>query len=194
VQSLSQLTGKHLQWQTDMGPLIQRKATHGYTLHDGPETVATGQVTWERLKNFDFVMQSGEGIYQVHIDLRDPGKRPAVAWRLGDPASAAGFQLWSEGSFTVSGWITTASGRQLVMQPTSDPGIEYVVFPPDGAVLFSVAAAVRIAIGGNPGHMFIAPEESADSELPALVALSFAVACEQFLRLHWDAPAALPRL
>ena len=194
MQSLAQLTGKHLQWQTDVGPLVQRKATHGYTLHDGSETVATGHVTWKRLKNFDFAMESADGTHQVHIDLRDPGKRPAVAWRSGEPASTAAFQLWSEGSFTLCGWITTASGRRLVMQPTSDPGIEYVVFPADGAVLFSVAAAFRIAIGGNPGHMFIAPEESADVELPALVALTFALACEQSLRLHWDAPAALPRL
>lgn len=193
MQAFAQLTGRHLQWQTDLGLLVQRKDHHGYTLHDGPETVATGYVTWERLKTFDFVMESGDGVYQVHIDLRDPGKRPAVVWRSGEEASIAAFQLWSEGSVTVRGWITTASGRVLAMQPISDPGIEYVVFPPDGQALFSVAAALRFAIGVRPGHMFIAPEESADPELPALVALAFSLACEQSLRLHWDAGPARPQ-
>ncbi len=161
---------------------------HRCWLQDGSETVATGQVTWERLKTYDLSVEFGEGRFQVHIDLMDPGKRPAVVWRPGETESIAGFELENEGSFNMRGWITTASGRQLAMRATHDLGLEYAVYVPNNPALVVVSASSRSIFIRNAGHMFMAPEESPDAELPALVALAYALACEQLLRLHWDSP------
>jgi hypothetical protein len=50
--------------------------------------------------------------------------------------------------------------------------------------MITVSAAMEVVIGGNPGHMLIAPAAAADPELPALVGLSVALANEQVLLLH----------
>ena len=143
---------------------------------------------WQRLKTFELYMDAGEGSFEVRMDLTDPGKRPATVWRAGEAQSEAEFTLWSEGSVTSRGWITTKLGRHLVFDPTHELGAEYTIFEEGGPRLITVSAAFELAIGGNPGHMRIALEEATDPELPALVALGFALACEQALRLHWDAP------
>ncbi|HEV2217541.1 MAG TPA: hypothetical protein VGV88_08205 [Candidatus Dormibacteraeota bacterium] len=111
-----------------------------------------------------------------------------MAWKAGATQSAAGFELVAEGSFSARGWITTASGRRLAWEPTRETGYEYVVFEPGGPRMITVTAAYQLTFKGNPGQMLIAPEAATDPELPALVALGFALACEQALRLHWDAP------
>jgi hypothetical protein len=151
--------------------------------------VVTAEASWKRLDHFDLVMESGDGIYQVRLDLHD-WKRRSVAWRAGESTSVAGFLLESEGSITARGWISTASGRSLVWEPTDDIGYEYVVFAPGGPRLITLSAAIKHGIGGNAGHMLIAPE-AADPELPALVGLGFTLACEQVLLLHRSWPRSL---
>jgi hypothetical protein len=186
VRSFSELAGKDLRWHTDLGYVVMTESTVHYALYDAAEAVATAEVTWKRLAYFDFVMESGDGIYQVHMDLHD-WRRRSVAWKAGHSTSVAGFVLESEGSVTAKGWITTASGRSLVWEPTHIVGYEYVVFESGGPRLITVSAALKV-IGGNSGHMLIASEAAADPELPALVGLSFALACEQGLFLHRSAP------
>ena len=119
------------------------------------------------------------------FDLTDPQRR-SVAWRTGSDHSLAGFVLESEGLVTAKGWITTASGRRLAWEPTHSAGYEYVVFEAAGPRLITVSAAMHSGIGGNPGHMLMAPVTSADPELPALAALGFTLACEQAMLLHRD--------
>lgn len=191
MRSFSELAGKDLRWHVDLDYQIPLEAERHYVLYDADEPVVTAQAMWKRLVFFDFVMESGEGTYQVHIDLLDP-TRPSVAWKAGESTSLAGFTCESEGSITARGWIHTASGRSLVWEPTFDLGYEYVVFVPESPRLITVSAAIEHGIGGNPGHMLIAPEASADPELPALVALSFALANEQVLLLHRSRPRPLP--
>lgn len=187
-RSLSELTGKDLRWRFDLGWMIPRTFDKPCALFDGDEPVVTGRVMWQRLKTFDLYMDSGEGSFEAHMDLTDPGKRPAVVWKAGESQSQAEFRLWSEGSITSRGWITTKSGRQLVFDATEVLGAEYAIFEEGGSRLITVSAAFEHAIDGNPGHMLISAEEAADPELPALVVLGFALACEQTLKLHWDAP------
>jgi hypothetical protein len=170
---------------------VPRTYDRACTLFDGVEPVVNGRIMWQRLKTFDFAMEPAEGVYEVHIDLRDPGHRPAMAWKAGETQSVVAFELVAEGSITARGWITNAAGRRLAWEPTHDVGFEYVVFAPGGPRLITVSAAFEVAIGGNPGHMLIAPEAATDPQLPALVALGFALACEQALRLHWDARRTL---
>jgi len=141
---------------------------------------------------FDFIVESAEGTYQVHMDLLDPN-RPSVAWKTGESTSLAGFTRESEGSITVKGWISTASGLSLVWAPTFDLGYEYAFFAPGGPRMITVSAAMEVGIGGNPGHMLIAPEAAADPELPALVGLSIALANEQVLLLHRSARPSVTR-
>ena len=163
-----------------------------YVLYDANEPVVTAQATWKRLAYFDLVVESGEGAHQVHIDTMDWHRR-SVAWKTGEPTSLAGFVLESEGSFSVKGWITTASGRSFALAPTSASGFEYVVFPPGGRRLITVFPLIK-GIGGNPGYMLIAPEAASDPELPALVGLSFALACEQVMLVHRSGPRFPPSL
>jgi hypothetical protein len=156
-------------------------------LLDTGDAVVTAQVTWKRLMYFDVVAESGDGTYEVHIDLLDP-KRRSVAWKAGEAVGLAGFIQESEGLITAKGWITTASGATLVWEPTSDWGYEYVMFAPGGPRLITVSGYLPHSIGGNPGHMLIAPELAAAPELPVLVSLAFALANEQLMQLHRPQP------
>jgi hypothetical protein len=192
VRALAELGGKDLRWHVDLDPRIPLEAERHYVLYDAGEPVVTAQAMWKRMVFFDFIVESGEGTYQVHIDLLDP-TRPSVAWKTGESTSLAGFTCESEGSITARGWIRTDSGRTLVWAPTFDLGYEYVVFAPEGPRMITVSAAIEVGIGGNPGHMLIAPESAADPELPALVALSVALANEQVMLLHRSAPPSVTR-
>jgi hypothetical protein len=190
VRSFSELTGKDLWWRGDVENQIPFEAERHYVLFDATEPVATALATWQRLAYFNMVTESGDGTYQVHVNLLDP-KRPTVAWKVGASTSLAGFVLESEGSITAKGWISSASGATLVWEPTFDLGYEYVVFAPGGSRLITVSGYLPHGIGGNPGHMLIAPEVAAAPELPALVALSFALASEQLMLLHRSKPQGL---
>jgi hypothetical protein len=183
VRSFSELAGKDLRWHIDLDYQVPAEAERHYVLYEADQPVVTAQAVWKRLVFFDFVTESGEGTYQVHIDLTDPNRR-SVAWKAGESTSLAGFVLESEGAITAKGWITTASGRSLVWEPTLSFGYEYVVFAPGGARLITVSAAIEHGIGGTAGQMLIAPDAAADPELPAFVGLSFALACEQVMLLH----------
>lgn len=188
---LSELTGRDLWWRSNTPLSPPRQAQVDYYLYDGERVAATARATWHRLWHYDLVMMCAEGVYQVHIPLHDPGHRPAVVWRPGEDTSAAAFELVAEGSLTVNGWIDSASGRRFAFEPTLNIGYEYVLFAPGGPRLITVSALAGASIGGNPGHMLIAPEAASDPELPALVALTLALSCEQVLLLHRDAPSGL---
>jgi hypothetical protein len=149
----------------------------------------TADAEWKVLDHYDLAMHCAEGSFEVHIPLSDPGHRPAAVWKAGHEAtSIAGFVLEAEGSFTMKGWIHTASGRRLVWKPTHTIGYEYSVLVPGRPPMLTLAGLAGTSIGGNPGHMLLADAESTDPELPALVALSLALACEQTLFLHRDHP------
>jgi hypothetical protein len=78
------------------------------------------------------------------------------------------------------------------LAPESGEGT-YVVFAPGGSRLITVSGYSPNSIGGNPGHMLIAPEVAAAPKLPALVGLSFALANEQVMLLHRSAPPSVTR-
>jgi hypothetical protein len=176
--------GQNLVWQVQPGSAhIPDQAQRGWVLFLGDEPVVQAQTMWKRLDHFDAVMETGEGTYQVHMDLTGP-TRASVVWKLGEPASAAAFELASESLITCSGWINTASLRRLAWAPTHPMGYEYAIYVPGGPRMITVAAAASLHIGGNSGAMTLAPEMAADAELAPLVALGFAVANEQVLLLH----------
>jgi hypothetical protein len=145
-------------------------------------------VTWQRQVNFDVMMEAGEGTYHAHMDLMS-ATRQSVAWKAGTEQSIAGFQIATEGPITATGWITTARGRRLAWTPIQAASYEYVIFEPNGPRQVTLAAAsFSLSIGGDPGHTLIAPEASADPDLPALVVPAFALANEQVLLLHRPDP------
>jgi hypothetical protein len=183
MRALSELAGKDLLWTGDVSPVIPRTYERHFVLYDQQEPCVEVQVMWQVMVFFDLIMEAGEGTYQVHMDLADP-HRQSVAWKTGEPQSIAGFQVESESIVTCEGWITTAAGRKLAVAPTHQMGYEYVVYPPGGARLITASIAANVSIGGNPGHMLLAPETAWDSELPALVALAFAISNEQTRLLH----------
>jgi hypothetical protein len=184
VRSLAELVGQDLVWQVQPGSAgIPDQAQHSYVLFRGDEPVVQAQVMWQRLDHFDAIMESGEGTYQVHMDLAGAG-RSSVVWKLGEPASAAAFELASESIITCSGWINTASLRRLAWAPTHPMGYEYSIFVPGGQRLITLAAAASLHVGGNSGAMTLAPEMAGDVELAPLVALGFAIANEQVMLLH----------
>ena len=173
-----------LVWQVQPGSAqIPDQAQRSWVLFLGDEPVVQIQTMWQRLDHFDAIMESGEGTYQVHMDLTGP-TRASVVWKLGEPASAAAFELASESIITCSGWINTASLRRLAWAPTHPMGYEYAIYAPGGPRLITLAAAASLHIGGNSGAMTLAPEMAADADLAPLVALGFAVANEQVLLLH----------
>jgi hypothetical protein len=176
--------GQSLVWQVQPGSAgIPDQAQHSYVLFTGEEPVVQAQVMWQRLDHFDAIMECGEGTYQVHMDLTGP-TRASVVWKLGESASAAAFELASEGIIDCSGWINTASLRRLAWTPTHPMSYEYAIFLPGGPRLITLAAAASIHIGGNSGAMTLAPEMAGDAELAPLVALGFAIANEQVMLLH----------
>ena len=184
MRSLAELVGQDLVWQVQPGSAgIPDRAQHSYVLYRGDEPVVQAQVMWQRLDHFDAIMESGEGTYQVHMDLTGT-TRASVVWKVGEPASAAAFELASESIITCSGWINTASLRRLAWAPTHPMGYEYSIFVPGGQRLITLAAAASLHVGGNSGAMTLAPEMAGDVELAPLVALGFALANEQVMLLH----------
>jgi hypothetical protein len=184
VRSLAELVGQDLVWQVQPGSAgIPDQAQRNWVLFRGDEPVVQIQTIWQRLDHFDAIMESGEGTYQVHMDLAGP-TRASVVWKTGETASAAAFVLASESIITCTGWINTASLRKLAWTPTHQMGYEYTIFVPGGPRLITLAAAASLHIGGNSGAMTLAPEMAGDAELAPLVALGFALANEQVLLLH----------
>jgi hypothetical protein len=184
VRSLSELIGQNLVWNVQLGSAgIPDQAQQSYVLFMGDEPVVQAQTMWQRNEYFDAVMESGEGTYQVHMDLTGP-KRSSVVWKLGATASSAAFELASESIITCTGWINSASHRTFALAPTHDMGGEYAIFIPGGPRLITLAVAASLHIGGNPGAMTLAPEMANDAELAPLVALGFAIANEQVRLLH----------
>lgn len=184
MRSLSELIGQDLVWQVQPGSAgIPDQAQQSYVLFRGDEPVVEAQTMWRRNDYFDAIIEAGEGTYQVHIDLTGP-TRASVAWKTGETASAAAFELASESIITCTGWITTASMRKLAWAPTHEMGYEYTIFVPGGPRLITLAAAASLHVGGNSGEMTLAPEMAGDAELAPLVALGFAIANEQVRLLH----------
>ena len=189
MESLSNLCGRELHWRVDMGLSVPETDAIHYVLWDADVPVATAQTIWQRSEFYDLIMECGEGTYQAHVDISSPAGRPAVAWKVGQTASLAGFTFEEEGLITVKGWIDTASGRRLAFEPTHELSAEYVIFPPGGPRLISVAAAAGRYIGDTAGRLIISPDAAQDIELPALVVLGFALACEEVMLLHRDLKA-----
>jgi hypothetical protein len=184
MRSLGELVARELVWQADVGMAIDPSIERHIVLWDGQEPVVTAQIMWERQKFFDVILECGEGTYQAHIDMTRPD-RMSVAWKTGEDHSLAGLIVTSEGLITCEGLINTNGGRRLVFAPTRQIGYEYTIFAVGGPRLLTLAAFGK-GIGGNPGHMSIEPEEATDVEMPALVAMAFAVANEQVRLLHRD--------
>jgi hypothetical protein len=188
VRSLSELAGQDLLWKVQPGSAtIPDQAQRSYVLFRGDEPVVQAQVMWKRVVSFDVILEAGEGTFQVHMNLADPARETAV-WRTGVNQSMAGFRLHSEELITATGWITTAGGRTLVWEPEHPLGYEYVIFQPGGPRMVTLSAAfsfgINLGTGGNPGHMLIGSEMANDPELPALVAMNFALTNEQVLLVH----------
>ena len=155
----------------------------GYVLFYGDEPVAEAQATWQFLVRFDLMVWSGEGCYQVHMDLADP-VRPSVAWKFGEQQSLAEFQLKSEGEINASGEIRMADGSVLIWEPAHAMSTEYVIRPSSGDPLMKVSASPALAIGGNPGYLNLGVGLAGNMALPALVAMAFALTNEQQMLLH----------
>ena len=189
MRSLSELAGQDLTWQIQPGSAtISDRAQHSYVLFMGDEPVVQAQVIWQRMVSYEVIMEAGEGTYEVHMDLAVPERRSMVQ-KAGVADSIAVFELASENMVTATGWITTASSRKLAWAPTHEAGYEYVIFAPGGPRLVTLSAAfsfTKLAVGGNPGHLLVASEEADDPELPALVAMNFALANEQVYLIHRD--------
>jgi hypothetical protein len=185
LRRLSELIGQqNLVWTVQPGSAhIPDQAQRSWVLFMGGEPVVQVQTIWQRFDHFDAIMESGEGTYQVHMDLTNP-TRSSVVWKTGENQSVAGFELVSESIITCTGWINTASLRTLAWAPTHDMGYEYAIFVPGGPRLITIAAAASLHIGGNSGQMTLAPEMEGDRELAPLVALGFALANEQVMLIH----------
>ena len=184
MRSFSELTGRVLVWQSsDLGASIPDTGDYHFALFDGQEVVATAHVTWQRQLLFDVTMESGDGIYQTHMDL-SRNDRPTVVWKPGENHTIISFSPAWEMVIAMGGPITAQSGRQLMLEPTHQMGYEYAIFPLGGARILTLAAWAKISIGGNPGQMSIEPSSAADPELAALVALAFTVSNEETRLLH----------
>ena len=173
------------------GDLIAAYETdrHQYYLFDGSEHCGTAFAEWVRGEHADFDVWFMEGAFRVHVDLKAV-TMPAVAWRVGEQVSVVGFTRTQQNSFNANGVITTASGRTLALAPTGTNfitafgGYEHAIQHEDGARFITISGSTRLHVGGNPGHMLIAPQEASDPELPALVAMAFAIANVEINRLY----------
>ncbi len=183
MRAFSELTGKGLVWQSDMGMTVPPTGDFHFALYDGQEAVATAHVTWQRMVLFDVTMESGDGTYQAHMDL-SRNDRPTLVWKTGEDHSILSFAVAWEQVIACGGSIDTQSKRQLLIEPTHEMGYEYAIFPPGGARILTLAASSNFSIGGNPGQMSIEPASAGDAELPALVTLALAVANEETRLLH----------
>ena len=66
--------GQDLVWQVQPGSAgIPHQAQRNWVLFRGDEPVVQIQTIWQRLDHFDVIMESGEGTYQVHMDLARRG-------------------------------------------------------------------------------------------------------------------------
>jgi hypothetical protein len=79
VRSLAELVGQDLVWQVQPGSAgIPDQAQRNWVLFRGDEPVVQIQTIWQRLDHFDAIMESGEGTYQVHMDLAGAGRSSVV--------------------------------------------------------------------------------------------------------------------
>ena len=175
MESLSNLAGRTLTWKVDLDAgIVPSTAERHYVLFDADVPVVTAQAMWDRQSYFDMVMECGEGTYKAHIAYDQPRPRPAVAWKLGEQTSLAGFVEVGDIGTEIYGWIDTASGRRLTMDVPNVFTSQYVVTSPSGTRLFTVVPL---------GHMVISLDGAADPELPALVVLTVAIGCGQLMLL-----------
>ncbi|HEX2680445.1 MAG TPA: hypothetical protein VHQ03_04055 [Candidatus Dormibacteraeota bacterium] len=159
--------------------MLHEQGQFHYVLFDGEEPVVTAHVMWWRMQWFDAIMECGEGTYQAHIDL-SRYNRQSVAFKVGQNYSLVGLVVTGESIAACSASIVTLSKRQLWLVPSMALSRVYSVTPPGGPTLFTLEACLNL----DPGTMFIAPQAAGDPELPALVAMAFAMANEQSLLLH----------
>lgn len=196
MRSLADLTGVDLRWSFDTSSVIPEAGDRHYVLFSGQEAVVTAQASWLRMDHFDVVMEAGEGSWFVHLDLKTAG-RDGVVWKAGERTSQAGFRLTHDasirlgdfnmahdGSLIVTGAISCASGRQLEWRTKTLNGAisgGYELVSSEDEVLLYIQAAVGKTTAGT---MHIDASLATNAELPALVALAFALANEQALMLH----------
>ena len=174
MRALTDLVGLNVNWKIDMGLGLPDTAERHYVLFNGDEPVVEAQVIYQRLSNFDVIMESGDGTFQVHMDLTNPARK-SVAWKAGTRESIAGFTAEPEimtmvkvmgmevPVFNCNGWIATANGRNLAFVPTLAYGAEYVIFEPGGPRLVTMAATAGVSISGSAARMMISPEIVADA-------------------------------
>src|SRR5216683_4966533 len=176
MRALSEMIALDTQWKVVHPP---GGAADTYGLFYGEDLVAQAQAVWQRMVSYDLMMWSEEGTYRVHVNLANPN-RQAQAFMFGAQQCSAAFCLESEGFITVRGVVNTASGRELRWDPTHEVGYEYVMREINHAPLITLSATPDLGgIGGNPGHMNLGVDCAGDADLPALVALGFALANEQ---------------
>ena len=176
VRALTELVGLDVNWKLDMGMGVPDSAERHYVLFNGDEPVVQAQVIFQRLSHFDVMMESGDGTFQVHMDLTSPARK-SVVWRSGTRDSIAGFTADPEimtmvnvlgmevPVFACKGWIATANGRNLAWVPTLDYSYEYVIFQPGGPRLVTMAATfgAHSSITGSAARMMVPPEITAEA-------------------------------
>ena len=155
-----------------------------YALLYGEELVAQAEARWQRLVRYDLTLWSGEGCFQAHMNLADPGRQSVVS-NYGSNQSLGTFLLGSEGEITAKGIVQMADTRRLEWEPTHPLSLEYVIRPIEGGdPLIKMIGVPDASIGGNPGYMNIGLGLGGDASMPALVALCFALTNEQGKLLH----------
>ena len=186
MRTFSELTARDMVWQGDIGLTIPDHGDFHFVLYDRQEAVATAHVVWQRQGFFDVTLESGDGVFQSHMDLTR-NDRPTLVWRPGEDHTVVSMVVTWEQIIACGGSIDTQSGRKLLLEPTHQMGYEYAIFPQGGARILTLAGPANSAGafgGANPGHMSIEPASATDAELPALVTLAFTVATEEVRLLH----------
>jgi hypothetical protein len=189
MRAFSELAGLDLHWSFDTSPVIPSHGDRHYVLFAGQGPVAEAQASWLRFVSFDAYVESQEGTYAAHLDLRTPG-RPGVAWRVGSSTSLAGSTVSRQATIkgvavSSESTITCADGSSLTFRPQSALGATtqpYNLLDASNSVLLEISPAT--AESPTTGHLCISAAAASRPDLPALVALAFALANEQFLGLH----------
>jgi hypothetical protein len=212
MRSFASLAGTDLQWTVDLDPLSMPAASdRHYVLFAATEPVASTQASWQQRRSYSLAQESSEGTYFTHVDLTSPSLQ-SVTWKAGNKTSTAGFVITAPHYYDPpSGDITTALGRHLVVRgvgsgirewdlplahwqattryPSNPLSFNYVVADLSGQVLIFMAPAHRPQshlenlILVAPGKMSINPLAAPDPELPALVALCFALVNQYAMHL-----------
>lgn len=193
---------------------IPRTGQRHFVCYSGQDPVLQAQASWAKRDFLQAILEFGEGTYLARVDLTSSVRQSVAWKAGHDTVSVAGFVVsnmkdyWSG----LQGIVTTASGHHFRLcqieppppAPAANPyfsrdphyppahAISYGLYDESGVQLLTIQppglpkSHVRQLLGVHDalGTMQISPALQSDSELPALVALAFALGLEQALALY----------